>query len=526
MNKGLVYYSSQKETSQNALEIERISVSGIEPNSVQHSSMFYQPFSEELCKKICRIFENYMISTAASSRTTAMVGLQRLTDHSNEEIPNIECLLYASRVANSRIINDSVMFDALSDIAATCYELGGETSFDAVRHIFENWNWECQAGLALVGAIKAERNSVKREQLLSEMDKYIKNRKDVYHQLLLFKTKAMVARGNEYSFKIFEILINLHNSIKYDPQIAGVIKQESSKIFKGNETIIDNAKAAKNVLANSTIKDIKQSLGFYSVDDEENKIKIGNDDQEIRKYIASKMANDNVNVERYCGIIRKGKLNNYLPVFEDLLINKRLNIHNKCCIALTYSQMIRGQNIRFNNMLEKAYFPDDFTHLLKYVFNSSRTFIDYDNLDYSTDKYFDDDCSALLKKGIKHSNKYDPEVSNAIVQSFSYLLGKTGVNTPYMVLEKFADLLKDQKSKIFNLISKSTTFIQYFEEYLTDNTINLDTRAEFFDSMIEIIKNCPKTAVKNMDIKIYNKTNDPRRKERARKMMGNPDVIE
>lgn len=526
MSKRLIDYLSQKESGQNAVEIERISVSGIEDNSVQHSSMFYQPFTEDLCKKICKIFENYMVSTAASSRTTAIVNLQRLTSSAYEEVPNVECLLYASRVANSRIINDSVMFDSLSDIVSTCYELGGEASFDAVRHIFENWNWECQVGLALVGAIKAERNAVKREQLLSEMDKYIKERRDDYHQLLLFKTKAMVSRGNEYCFKVFEILINLNNSIKCDPQIAGVIKQESSKVFKGNENLFDNVKGTKNVLATSTIKDIKQSLGFYSVDDEQNKIKIGNEDETVRKYVAIKMANDNVNVERYCGIIRKGKLNNYLPVFEDLLINKRLNIHNKCCIALTYAQMVRGQYARFNNTLEKANFPEDFCHLLKYVFNSSRNEIDYDNLDYSTDKYFSDDCSTLLKKGIKHSNKYDPEVSKAIVESFSYLLGQTGVKTPYMVLEKFADLLKDQKSKIFNLISKATTFIQYFEEYLTDNTIDLDSKPEFFDAMIEIIKHCPKAAVKNMDYKIYMKTKDPKRKEKARKMMGNPDVIE
>lgn len=526
MSKRLVdYLNLQNDNASTAVENENISVSGANENAIQHSSMFYQPFEEETCQKLCRVFEDYMFSTVESTRRKALISLERFVEsEKDDEVPNLECLLYASRVANSKILNDPVMFDEMAENVAKCYELNSESSFEAVKHIFKTWNWDCQVGLALVGSIIAERNQVKREQLLSEMDKYILNKGDELHKLLLYKVKAMLVRGTEYSSKLFDIVTNLNSAINNDSQISSIIKQEAPKVFKGNESLFDRV-APRNTLARSAVKDIKQILGFNEIDDVVNKVKLGNEDPEILEQIKRKMCQENTNVERFCGIIRKNHLFNYLPVLEDLVINGNLNIHNKCCICLTYSQMIKNENLKFNNFLSESNLPDDFKHLLKYVHNSNRNNIDYENLDKATDGYFDEDCSSMLKKGIKHTSKYDDEVAKAVLDSFGYLLKKNNEKTSFEILEKLDDLLNDPKSKICGMVNKNSQFLIEFMMYLKNSEMDLDAYPEFFDAMISIVHHCPKTAVKYFYYDIYQKTNDEQRKERVRRMMGDIGVL-
>ena len=525
-NKKLIDYLNQAEDRAiTAVENENISVSGANENSIQHSSMFYQPFEEETCMKICRIFEEYMISSVDSTRRKALMSIQRTIDSEVEnETPNLECLLYASRVANSKIVNDSIMFDEMAENVSKCYELNPAASFEAVKHIFKTWNWDCQIGLALVGSIIAERNQVKREQLLSEMDKYMLKQGDKLHKLLLYKVKAMVTRNEEYCSKLFDVVVNLNNAINNDGQIASIIKEESPKIFKGNESLFDRV-TPRNVLARSTVKDIKQILGFNDIDDVVNKIKVGNEDSGVREQIKRIMSQEHTNVERFCGIIRKNRLMSYLDVFDDLLSSGRLNVHNKCCIALTYAQMVKGQYGKFNSLISNFDLPEDYCYLLKYVYNSGRNNVDYQNLDRATDLYFSEECSSLLKKGIKHTTKYDNEVSKGVLDSFGYILQKEREETPSYVLEKIDDLLNDQKSTICNQVNKNSSFLIEFNLYLKDDSINLDANPDFFDVMIDIIHHCPRTAIKGFYYNIYMKTNNPERKERVRKMMEDIDVL-
>lgn len=522
-NKRLVdYLNLQNNNALIAIENEKISISGANEDIIQHSSMFYQPFGENACQRLCKVFEIFMNSSINSSRRKCLSGVQRIIDSETEDdIVNMECLLYASRVCNTKIVNDSVMFDDMADIISKSYEKNPESSFEAVKHIFKTWNWDCQIGLALIASITAERNPVKREQLLSEMDKYILKQGDKLHKLLLYKVKAMVIRKNEYCSKLFDIVVNLNNTINNDSQIASIIKQYSPEIFSGNENLFDRV-TVKNVLAKSTVKNIKQILGFNETDDIVNMIILGNENETTRKTVERFMAQENTNVERYCGVIRKNHLDSYLDVFERLLERGNLNIHNKCCISLTYSQMTKSDTARFDDFLKNNNFPDDFCYLLRYVNGNGRAFI---NLDKATDMFFNDNCSSLLKKGIKHTSKYDENISKSVLDNFGYLVEEKKEQTPYIVLEKIDDLLNDQKSIICNKVTKGSRFLVQFDELLQNEQIDLDSNPNFFDAMIDIIHHCPPNTIGDFYYNIYKKTSNKKRQERVRKMMEDIGVI-
>ena len=522
-NKRLIdYLDLSAENSLSAIETENISISGATENVVQHSSMFYQPFSEDVCQTICNIFEECMATATNSTRRTALAKIERLISSSDDqEVPTIESLLYASRVANSKIKNDAVFFDELAKDVAQCYLFNSESAFEVVKHIFKAWNWDCQVGLALVGAIDAEKNPVKREQLLSEMDKYIDAKGDKTHQLLLYKVKAMVTRGSEYCAKLFDVVENLNgNKYNIDTQIAGVIKQEAAFIFKGNEDIL-NGSYPQNVLARSTIKDLKQIMGFNETDNIVEMIKQGNEDDDVRENILRRMSNDRTNVERYCAIIRKNHLNSYIDVLDELICDYELNLHNKCCVALTFTQMIKGRRDRFEDFIDDSDFPDDFIYLLQYVFYGRRG---GSYLQDAIEEYFSDDCSPLLKKGVTHTTKYDNEVSNAVISVFASLLEADREETDSEILEKFDALLQDQKSTIRNSVTKGSTFLGVFTSLLHDSSVNLDAYPAFFDEMISIVDHCPENTVKGFWYDMYQKTDNPQRKTIIRNKMGDIDV--
>lgn len=516
------YLDLSADNSMSAIETENISISGAAENVIQHSSMFYQPFSEEVCQTICSIFEECMATATNSTRRTALSKIERLISSGNDqEVPTIESLLYASRVANSKIKNDAVFFDELAKNVAQCYLFNSESSFEVVKHIFKAWNWDCQVGLALVGAIDAERNPVKREQLLSEMDKYIDAKGDKTHQLLLYKVKAMVARGSEYCARLFDIVQNLNgNKYNIDTQIAGVIKQDAPTIFKGNEDLL-NGSYPQNVLARSTIKDLKQIMGFNETDNIVEMIKQGNEDDDVRNDILRRMSFDRTNVERYCAIIRKNHLNSYIDVLDELICDYELNIHNKCCVALTFAQMIKGRRDRFEDFLDDSGFPDDFIYLLQYVFYGKRG---GHYLQDAIEAYFSDDCSALLKKGITHTTKYDNEVSSSVISVFATFLEKDREETEPGILEKFDTLLQDQKSTIRNSVNKGSVFLGVFTSLLHDSSVNLDAYPKFFDEMISIVDHCPESAVKYFWYDMYQKTGNPQRQNTIRNKMGDIDV--
>ena len=88
-NKRLIdYLDLSAENSLSAIETENISISGATENVVQHSSMFYQPFSEDVCQTICNIFEECMATATNSTRRTAVSKIERLISSSDDqEVP-------------------------------------------------------------------------------------------------------------------------------------------------------------------------------------------------------------------------------------------------------------------------------------------------------------------------------------------------------------------------------------------------------------------------------------------------------
>lgn len=526
-NKTLIDYIdvNTEKTISSAIESESISLSGAK-KVVQHSSLFYQPFSEVVCEQICDIF-NEFINAPTNFRNRTLSKIERTISSDNDnEIPTVECMLYASRIANSRIDNDSYLFDELAKVVAQCYEYNSEISFEAVRHIFK-WGWDCQIGLALVGALQAEKNPVKRKQILSDMDKYIAGKDDKTHKLLLYKVKALVSRNNEYMDKIKEVLYNLDSKYTNDCQIANIIIEEASSIFKYYENEL-NTQDAKIGLAKQTVNKIKQSMGVTDNKKDEY-IKEGNTDPNKRSEILKKIKANSVNVEYYCKVIRENRLESYIEGLESLVYNSNLSLHNKCCITLTISQMLTN-NEKFKSFLRDAKSIDkDYKYLLCFVFFNKQSGQDSKNraikcIQDAINFYFSESCSYLLDKGIKHITKYDIEVTKQVLNRFATILQENNEKTDPSILKKFDNLLQDQKSKIRNIIKKNSDFLKIFDSYLQNSYINLDAFPEFFDEMINIVEHCPKETVPNFLFNMYNKTRNENRKRTLRYKMGDIDV--
>ena len=530
MTKLIDFLENDANVSKLAIENEKLSLAAPTENIVvRHSSLFHQPFSEHICEQLCNIFQKYQTATDHSTRRTALEDIENLiTNDTPDETPTLECLLYATRIVNSIIDNNAVLFDCLADKVAQCYCRNGEIAFDAVKHIFERWNWDCQVGIALIGAIKAEDNPAKRQELLFRFNKYMEQKAygDPTHKLLLYKIKAMCTRGEEFRSQIEQIIVqNLTGeniSVNNDRQIAALIVHNATSIF-GNTPPDSIGNIRENKFARDLLRKLKRQFGNGETDDNFTRQLInGNENEDVRREILRRIVSHGRPIAYFCDLIRQNNLNNYKEDLLELAQNywRAGKIQNVCRALTTFCQMTKRNKDRFNSFIEQFNFDEDFIPLMKYLHNQ-RTGKNF--LQEAINNYFSENCSLLLQEGIKQTVKYNDEMCEGVLNIFNQLLQSGQENTPAYILNNFAPLLTERR--FVDKINTNPGFFAIFNSILKSEAVNLDTQPDFFDAMITIAERCPRNLTRNFWFDAHNKTQDLRRKSRLRQHMRGPDVV-
>lgn len=515
-----------------ASELDGISLAGDEKVERQHSNVFYQPFSEEICEQACQIFERATQSPPSpSSRQMILEKLQRLIVKSStsgdSDAISLECLLYASRAANSMIANDEMLFGSLSELVADCYRLKPDGAFNALHYLLKNWNWNCQIGMALVGAIQAEDNAAKRAQLLSDMEEYIERTGDVSHELLFYRVKALMARGREYVEELYEIIFSLDDAFDYDKRVSNILQEKAVPVFEESGDWFQQSGIPTKVLAKQTFIYIKRKIGIAddSFSDVDQELEEGNTDEDVRSDVYDRFVFCKGSVEYYCRIIKKNKYYGYMEMFESLLLNEDLNEQKTCCIAMTYAQMSKKRVPEFNSFCQTAdVFPEDFVYLLNYLClpESERSI----NLKKAIVSYFKD-SSSLLEKGIFQLTKFDRDASEKLIDLFFSIATETKGQVDVTVLRKITDLVRNEKSIVRKKIVSKKALLNNLQNWLESEDCGFDNNDELFEAWIDFVRACPPDALDGLNLLfwLYQKATDDEQKAKIKFMMGNIDVV-
>lgn len=531
MTKLTDFLETGKKLSEQAIENEKLLLTvPEEKNTVQHSALFRQTFSEEVCQKLCAAFEEYGASSVASAQEKLLATLEDslADDIPQEETPTLECLLYASRVANSRITNNEVFFDQFADVLARCYQRDTENAFKAVEHILGQWNWNCQAGLALIAAMKAEPNAAKRGYLLEEFDKYIIKHEDIDHELLAYKVKAMVVHGSENRSALEQIIATELGAAPLDTRIAEIIRLKALSIFQNGSTLAELRTA--HPFARRFIKELIGLVGAGIDDKFAARVARGADDLLERVRLRQTFETSKFSAARFCQIIRgrkgepKDKYKNYipeLPIYIEIFRRKG-DLFSICCVATTYCQMVQGDLKQFEDFVAKMQFEEDFAEFLFYVFNQREGL---SQLHTSLTRYFgEESCSALLQEGIRQAVGYNREVMKSVLAVFMDLLREQQEKTPALALSRFEALLR---ARDFAKKVQESGLLKLFLTFLADDTKKLEADApRFFDFMIDVAEHCQPLFTRKFWYPAWEKTaEDSPRRERLVQHMGGRDVV-
>ena len=440
---------------------------------------------------------------------------------------SLECLLYASRAANSMIANDEMLFGSLSELVADCYRLKPDGAFNALHYLLKNWNWNCQIGMALVGAIQAEDNAAKRAQLLSDMEEYIERTGDVSHELLFYRVKALMARGREYVEELYEIIFSLDDAFDYDKRVSNILQEKAVPVFEESGDWFQQSGIPTKVLAKQTFIYIKRKIGIAddSFSDVDQELEEGNTDEDVRSDVYDRFVFCKGSVEYYCRIIKKNKYYGYMEMFESLLLNEDLNEQKTCCIAMTYAQMSKKRVPEFNSFCQTAdVFPEDFVYLLNYLClpESERSI----NLKKAIVSYFKD-SSSLLEKGIFQLTKFDRDASEKLIDLFFSIATETKGQVDVTVLRKITDLVRNEKSIVRKKIVSKKALLNNLQNWLESEDCGFDNNDELFEAWIDFVRACPPDALDGLNLLfwLYQKATDDEQKAKIKFMMGNIDVV-
>ena len=223
--------------------------------------LFVWNFTPNDIKKFVNIFErcNARPNSEVSRRTLNNELYKKCNSMLAEECLPVECMLYASKVSNSRMNEELVSI--LAERIEEVYKTNGDETAEVLEHICDYWTWTPQ----LKAAITAIGRIGERENLLERIARFADNlelKKDVFKAFLQKKTPANLNRA-------MGIVLGLKNSVDVDKEISDMFVDEFSGFAAdGLEVLREHLRSSHAIgkLGVSTLNKIARQLGV-TIDD-------------------------------------------------------------------------------------------------------------------------------------------------------------------------------------------------------------------------------------------------------------------
>lgn len=182
--------------------------------------LFVWNFNPDDAKKFVDIFKRFNARLDNNVARNILDGeLQRQCKLMLADVCNpIECMLYTSKVSNSRF-DDALVLLLAERIKAVCDERFDESA-EVLEHIFQFWTWtpQLRAAITAVGLIGDDDQLL---DLIYPMSANAELKKDVFRAFMYHKSSANLERA-------MDIVINLRGNVEIDREIANIFVREFS----------------------------------------------------------------------------------------------------------------------------------------------------------------------------------------------------------------------------------------------------------------------------------------------------------
>lgn len=230
---------------------ERNAIVTHKDENIANNRLFVWNFEVNDLEEYIRIFNIYKAKEISmQSRNELNTQLRRKMNSMLKEgyIP-VECMLYASKVINSKISNDHELIDILAELIRNVYLSKPEETLQVLHNIIDSWAWIPQLRI-VISAVSLIGDNELLDKILNNFSSDERLRITVFYAFLQNKTEENLKR-------VMQIILNLSNESTVDLQISKIFKKEIQGF--GNTGIeylkkyYDN-RVAYGKLGNKTIK--------------------------------------------------------------------------------------------------------------------------------------------------------------------------------------------------------------------------------------------------------------------------------
>lgn len=168
-----------------------------------------------------KIYRNMQIN--AASRLTLNSRLNgKVNAMLNEGYIPIECMLYASKVINSKLRNDRELENILAERIREVYLKKTYESIEVFKNILDKWTWEPQLRVVISAIGLIGDNEELLDEIFQRFADHEKFKVAVFYAFLKNKTATNLERA-------MKIIMSLQEDIPNDQQIGNIFKKEFFK---------------------------------------------------------------------------------------------------------------------------------------------------------------------------------------------------------------------------------------------------------------------------------------------------------
>ncbi len=219
--------------------------------------LFVWNFAPNDIKKFVGIFENFnrRPDSDMSRRNLNNDLYKKCNSMLAENCLPIECMLYASKVINSKF--DDELENILAERIEAVYRTNGDETIEVLKHICDYWTWtpQLRAAIIAIGMIGES------EELFDRINRFVDNyelKKSVFRAFLQKKTPENLDRA-------MGIVINLKNSDDVDKQLSEMLINEFNGFAGTGLNVLKehlSSSYAISKLGVSTLNKIARNLGI------------------------------------------------------------------------------------------------------------------------------------------------------------------------------------------------------------------------------------------------------------------------
>ena len=249
--------NSLKDLESAEIEIHR-TVEKIDPRdeNIVNNRVFVWNFERDDLNEFINYFRIYRnMQMNADSRQTLNSRLNgKINSMLNEGYIPIECMLYASKVINTKMRNDRILENILAERIRDVYIRKTYESIEVFKNILEKWTWEPQLRIVIAAIGLIGDNEELLDEIFQRFATYEPFKVAVFYAFLKNPTASNLERA-------MKMVMALQEDLPIDQQIGNIFKKDFFKFGESGTKVLEKyadnpgiSKLGKRILRQITLR--------------------------------------------------------------------------------------------------------------------------------------------------------------------------------------------------------------------------------------------------------------------------------